>query len=442
MTSLTAKPGQPYAIVIGLDNVTGLQTARILACHKVPVIAIAKEAAHPFCRTKVCERILFADTANDQFITALVALGPELDQKAVLFPCSDLSVLLISRRRSDLERWYHVVLPEPQIVEMLMDKVSFYTYAREVGLPIPRTFILTSKEDVEQAAEELTFPCILKPPVKTPAWEQHVRAKVFKLSSAEELLAVYQRYSPWAKALMVQEWIEGTDAELYSCNCYFNADSKPLVTFVSRKLRQWPPEIGVSSLGEECRNDTVLQETIRLFQSVGYRGLGYVEMKRDVRTGKHFIIEPNIGRPTGRSAIAEAGGVPLLFAAYCDTVQGPLPANLEQKYGATKWIYLRRDIQSALYYWRRGDLSLVEWWRSWRGRKTDAVFSWTDPAPFWRDLIRSVGLLLRKNRSGAAASESNAVHGQAQLSLDLKSIPRVGMRPAHLEETMQNSPLV
>jgi D-aspartate ligase len=410
MTSSRAILRQPYAIVIGLDNVTGLQTARILARHKVPVIAIAKDPAHHFCRTKVCERILFANTANDEFITALMTLGPELNQKAVLFPCSDLSVLVISRRRDELERWYHVVLPEPQVVEMLMDKVSFYTYAREAALPIPRTFIITSMSEVERAAAELTFPCILKPPMRTPAWEQHVRAKVFKISNAEELLAVYERYSPWAKVLMVQEWIEGTDAELYSCNCYFNADSKPLVTFVSRKLRQWPPEIGVSSLGEECRNDTVLQETIRLFQSVGYRGLGYVEMKRDVRTGEHFIIEPNIGRPTGRSAIAEAGGVAMLYAAYCDTVQSPLPANLEQKYRGAKWIYLRQDIQSALHYWRRGDLTLMQWWRSWRGRKTDAVFSWTDPAPFWADLRRSIDLFLRKNKMHqASACESEAV---------------------------------
>lgn len=410
MTSSSALPEQPYAIVIGLDNVTGLQTARILSRHKVPVIAIAKDPAHHFCRTKVCERILFANTANDELITALMTLGPELNQKAVLFPCSDLSVLLISRRRDQLDRWYHVVLPEPQVVEMLMDKVGFYTYAREAGLPIPRTFIVTSMAEVEQAADKLTFPCIMKPPMRTPAWEKHVRTKVFKISNAAELRAVYQRYSPWARVLMVQEWIEGTDAELYSCNCYFNADAKPLVTFVSRKLRQWPPEIGVSSLGEECRNDTVLQETIRLFQSVGYRGLGYVEMKRDVRTGEHFIIEPNIGRPTGRSAIAEAGGVAMLYAAYCDTVQRPLPPNLEQQYGNAKWIYLRQDIQSALHYWRRGDLTLVQWLRSWRGCKGDAVFSWADQAPFWTDLRRSIGLFLRKNKmQQPGAFESEAV---------------------------------
>jgi predicted ATP-grasp superfamily ATP-dependent carboligase len=106
-------------------------------------------------------------------------------------------------------------------------------------------------------------------------------------------------------------------------------------------------------------------------------------MKRDQRTGQHFIIEPNIGRPTGRSAIAEAGGVEILYTKYCDLANLPLPANREQKYEGVKWIYLMHDIQSSFYYWRRGELTFREWWRSIRGPKYFAVLSWNDPAPFW-----------------------------------------------------------
>jgi D-aspartate ligase len=281
------------------------------------------------------------------------------------------------------------------VVEMLMDKVSFYTYAGEVGLPIPRTFLLKDRIDAEEAIKELTFPCIMKPPMKTPAWEKNTKAKVYKVSNPEEALAMYDRCSDWADMLMIQEWIEGDDANLYSCNCYFNADSEPLVTFIARKIRQWPPETGTSCLGEECRNDFVLTESIRLFRGVNYHGLGYVEMKCDERTGKHYIIEPNIGRPTGRSAIAEAGGVELLYTKYCDIVGLPLPANREQKYLGAKWIYLRRDIQSALYYWKRGKLTFREWWHSFRGSKRYAVFSLTDPSPFLYDLWKVIGMVIK-----------------------------------------------
>ncbi|MDQ2690939.1 MAG: carboxylate--amine ligase [Chloroflexota bacterium] len=389
----------PHAFVIGLDCITGLQTARILADHGIPVIALAKDPDHFCCQTRVCEKIVRANTASEEFIEVLEAMGPELPQKAVLFPCTDMSVLTLSRHRERLAAWYHVALPEPDVVEMLMDKVSFYTYAQEKGLPIPRTFFLRSRADAENAANQLTFPCIMKPPMKTPTWEKNTRVKVYKVNDREEFLGLYDRCSNWADLLMIQEWIEGSDANLYSCNCYFNACSEPLVTFIARKIRQWPPETGTSCLGEECRNDVVLEESIRLFRTVNYHGLGYVEMKRDERTGKHYIIEPNIGRPTGRSAISEAGGVELLYTKYCDVLNLPLPPNREQKYKGAKWIYLQHDIPSALHYWKRGELTVGDWWRSVRGPKRDAVLSWSDPAPFLHSL-RKVGKTLVRGRSG------------------------------------------
>jgi predicted ATP-grasp superfamily ATP-dependent carboligase len=195
--------------------------------------------------------------------------------------------------------------------------------------------------------------------------------------------------------LIAQEWVAGGESELYSCNCYYGRDGRPLVTFVARKLRQWPPETGTSSLGEEVRNDAVLAATLQLFDAVGYRGLGYVEIKRDPRTGRHVVIEPNVGRPTGRSAIAEAGGVELLYTMYCDATDRPLPRARVQRHVGARWIYWRHDFQAALHAWRRGELTLREWARSWRGRKAEAVFAWSDPGPFAADLSRAASRALR-----------------------------------------------
>ncbi len=385
----------PYAIVIGLDHVNGIQTARILARRQVPVIGVAKDPRHYCCRTRLCERILFTDTTSEALIDSLAELGPSLGAKAVLFPCTDPHVLLVSRHRRRLEPWYHITLPAPETVEMLMDKIRFYTFAIENGYPIPRTLFLRSRDDAEQAARELNFPCMLKPPLSgTPEWEKKSRLKAYLLSDPAEFLAVYRRYQHLSEVLIAQEWVAGPVSSLYSCNCYFNAAAEPVATFVARKLRQWPPETGESCLGEECRNDQVLEETLRLFRNVGYHGLGYLEMKQDCRNGRHYIIEPNVGRPTGRSPIAEAGGVELVYTMYCDAVGLPLPPCLEQHYGDAKWIYLRRDLQSALHHWRRGELTVGDWWRSVCGRKVDALFAWDDPGPFIGDLTRALRLYL------------------------------------------------
>ena len=386
----------PAAVLIGLDSMQGLQAARILHGRGVPVIAFAKDPQHDACRTNVCEEIRITNTRDDALVDALLELGRTLAHKAVLYPCEDANVLVVSRNRDILSHYFHIALPAADVVEMLMDKTRFYAYAHDHGLPIPPTHFLRTRDDLDIACNSLTFPAILKPANSaTRRWESNCIFSAFKVATTEELYTLYDGYRAYTDIFILQEWIEGPDSNLYSCNCYFDEHGQPLATFVSRKLRQWPPHIGKSSLGVECRCDEVLRETVRLFREVGYRGLGYVEFKLDERYNQYFIVEPNVGRPTGRCTIAEAGGVELLYTMYCDLVGLALPEGREQRYGTAKWVHLRHDLQSAAHYWLHGELTVREWLRSWRGGpKAFALFSLRDPGPFLSDLWRVTRALL------------------------------------------------
>jgi D-aspartate ligase len=382
------KSGEPPVVLVGMDSATALQAARIMAARGVPVIGVARDPRHPCCRTRACSRIITADTAGDGLIEALTRLAPSLGCRAVLVPCTDLSVLLISKHRDVLSAGYRFALPPHDVVEMLVDKARFCEFAQQKGLPIPATFFVRARDEVLAAARSLRFPVVLKPAVKTEAWDRLAGAKAFRVSTAEELVLLSSRLAGLCDGLIVQEWIAGSDSDHYTCNCYFSAESEPLVTFTTRKLRQWPRFGGEACLSEESDNEAVIRETVRLFRTAAHQGLGYLELKQDARSGEYLIIEPNVGRPTGRSASAEAAGVELLYTLYCDLLGRPLPAQRQQLYRGAKWIHCRRDVQSALQQWWRGELTAAAWFHSLRGPKTDALFSWRDPVPFFADLVR------------------------------------------------------
>ncbi|MBA3233910.1 MAG: carboxylate--amine ligase [Propionibacteriales bacterium] len=377
------------AVVVGLDNITGLQTARLLADRGVPVVGIAADRQHFGARTNACAETIECDLSGDELMATLDGLASRLNRPSVLLPCTDGTVSLLSRRRDELADLFRLPLASHDVVDLLMDKVRFAHHAHADGLSIPRTEVLESRLDAEQAALSLQFPCVLKPPVKSVVWRRHTSAKGFPVSDAEDFIRVYDEIAPWSPLLLAQEWVDGDEDGLFSCNAYFDQRGQPLVTFVARKLRQWPPQVGTSASGEECRNDEILAETLRLFGGVGFHGLAYLEMKLDRRTGQLVIIEPNVGRPTGRSAIAEAGGVELVYTAYCDAAGLPLPAAREQRYVGTKWLDLRRDIQAAVVAHRHGDLSFGEWVTSVRGPKAHAIWSRRDPLPFVVDLAHA-----------------------------------------------------
>jgi D-aspartate ligase len=405
---------EPYAVVIGFDCITGLQTARILADRGVPVVAVVSDGAHFACRSSAPEALVVGDTKGPGLVDTLESVAALLRHRPVLVPCTDESVLQIARQHDRLDAVAHVVQPEPAVIELLMDKVAFAGHAEAHGLPVPMTRVIRDREGALAAARELSFPCIAKPAVKSAAWDGVAGAKVVRVEDPGSLLELYDRVAQVAPTVLVQEWVEGPDSALFSCNGYFRR-GQPVATFVARKLRQWPPRQGTSCLGEEVRDDEVLEATVALFRSVGFHGLGYVEVKRDERSGKALIIEPNVGRPTGRSAIAEAGGVDLLLAMYRDTLGQPLPAGLRQTYRGVKWVHIARDVPSAWFYWRQGELTLPEWWRSLRGLKTDAVWSSKDPMPFLAQVGRDVAVGLR----GLVAPLSAAQRGRER-SLPLR----------------------
>ncbi len=390
------------AVVVGIDSLQGLQLTRCLHGHGVPVIGVARNSNSVYSQTRLAEEIVYVDTKGEPLVAALVALGKRLGQKAVMYPCTDITVLIVSRYREVLSEWFIFVLPDADVVELLLDKPNFYTYAQQQGLPIPPTAILHNREEAEAAAKTVPFPAILKPEKKTTLWEQNADGKVYKIDTPEAFLELYDRAADWTGTLILQEQIPGGEGSLIACNCYFTKDGKPVATFVSRKLRQYPPETGNGCLREEVRNDEVLRETLRLFEGVGYRGLGYVEMKRDERNGKHYFIEPNIGRPTGGSAIAEAGGVELHYALYCDALDLPLPPNLEQTYQGVKWLFLFEDLLSANEYRKRGQLTLRDWWRSISGKKRLAVISLQDPGPAAKLIINGIKERLKLNKRKSA----------------------------------------
>jgi D-aspartate ligase len=400
---------RPPAVVVGLDCITGLQSTRLFTERGIPVVGVVADRQHFCAKTRLPVAIVEAPLRGSELVDALVALGSRLEHPGVLIPCTDAAVLAISEGRDRLTA-FRFVLPDHEHVERLMDKVSFAEHAIASGLAIPPTAVLRTREDAERAVSTLVFPAVIKPGMKSPGWQAATRAKAIRVATPDDLLATFDRVRAWSDVLIAQSWIQGPEDGLISVNVYYDRSATSRVTFVARKLRQWPLETGTSSLGEEIRSPAAEAVAQALFGSVAYRGLGYVEAKVDERTGRLLIIEPNIGRPTGRSAIAEKGGVELLLSVYRDALGEPLPEAIVQRYGGVKWIYWRHDLQAAFLRFARGQLSPIGWWRSVRGPRIEAVFARRDPAPFVADVMNTFGFVLsaaRRRRIGAVLGDSD-----------------------------------
>lgn len=386
---------KPHAVVIKLDSTTGLQTSRILARYGIPVIGIADDPNHFCCNTNSCRQVLTSNTSNEELIDALIKLGKKLGGKSALFPCGDDSVLAVSAHRELLAEWYGFVMADHEIIDMLIDKVKLYRYLERGGFSIPPTYFVRNKSDLEETANKVSYPCIIKPPRPTLTWSKYFDKKVLKIRNPDELYAVFDNCLRAADVFIVQEWIDGTDSDIYQYYYYFDKNYKPIINYTSRKLRQWPIMLGEASLVENCPVDPVPRESIDIYSGLHYKGIISLEIKIDQSNARHYVIEPDVGRPNTSIGQVEASGVPILYTMYCDALGMALPSVTASKRTDVKWVSLGRDLLASREYYIRGELTFKQWLDSIRGVNAFAVLSIRDPIPAISDVCALFKKLLR-----------------------------------------------
>jgi len=370
---------KPKAIVVGLGP-HGIGVIRSLWMYRIPAIAVSSNFLNASGFTRLCSKVRYPDLYNENLMDFLIGISKKEREKPVLFLTIDENVSMVSKHRDALQRYFHFNLPQKETVDMLLNKKLFADFAKKENFLIPNTYFASNADEIINVSDCITYPCIIKPSFRGAAWEHSGVKKVYRVNDPRELVEQYRAIEYLQNDVIIQEWIPGVDAEVYFCLLYFNKAAKCVAHCVGRKLRQWPPECGSTSLAISCEQEHVLNESIRLFEKVNFRGMGSIEFKLDSRDNKFKITEPTAGRTNLQSAIATACGVNLPYIAYMDILGRDYTVHTKQINGI-KWINEYSDMRSSYYYIRHRKLNARQWLNSLKGKKAFAIFYLKDPLP-------------------------------------------------------------
>jgi predicted ATP-grasp superfamily ATP-dependent carboligase len=177
---------------------------------------------------------------------------------------------------------------------------------------------------------------------------------------------------------------------------------------VVRKLRQWPPGAGSTTLAVHVAAPEIATASNDLLSRAGWSGLCELEWKRHAATGELFLIEANPSRASLNLALAEASGIELLTRLYRDAAGLAPQAPRGAPRLGTRWIWWRADRASAAHYRRTGELTRMAYLRSLRGRPIEAEISWSDPMPFLIAMTRGLRRRLGEENAVTRASPSRS----------------------------------
>lgn len=355
------------AVVVG-GTLNALGVVRSLARARVPVLLVETTRKCPAAWSRHCTYVRVSSLEGEALIEALVRLASDLGCEPVLLLTTDESVLAVSAFRHRIEPLYHIDLPAAAMVQALANKTEFQALAEREGFSIPRGRALLGKADLDRIGD-LEPPLVLKPADKTLVLAGVVDRAV-RAETIGQARAAAAHMLTRAPSLIVQEWVDGPDTDIFFTLFSCSRASEPAAIFPGRKLVCSPPAVGSTAVcvaAPEAAED-LCRQTRHFVERVGYRGIGSLEFKRDSRTGRFLIIEPTVGRTDWQEEIATLCGLNIPVLAYHTALGTAVPP--------------ARDTAFLRYAWRSDrQFSLPRNTVSSRTRVVDGYFRWSDPMP-------------------------------------------------------------
>ena len=175
-------------------------------------------------------------------------------------------------------------------VMQVADKSKLVQAEEAAGLPVPVSAFFENSSQLPPI-EQFAYPIVLKPSLsKIPTQSGWITTTVRIINNQEDLKATL-RTDTYLKqhSFMLQEFIPGHGAGLF---CLFN-EGKPVQFFAHTRLREKPPQGGVSVLSQAAPIDKKLQAlTVRLLKAVNWHGAAMVEF-RIAEDGTAYLMEIN-----------------------------------------------------------------------------------------------------------------------------------------------------
>lgn len=226
-----------------------------------------------------------------------------LDKTIILIGCGDSYVEVISRNLEQLEN--NIIAPYMPFsrIEPLTDKQNFYKLCQEHGIDYPRTFSLSSIEELEQNIP-IRAPYVVKAADSPEYWRNPFKGqdKVFILDSEDEMKAAVTKIfqSGYSKSIIIQEYIPGDDSNMRVLTCYSDKNGSVKLMALGHVLLEehTPKGIGNHAVILNEFNDTLCQQIKVFLERLQYVGFSNFDLKYDARDGKFkaFELNPRQGR--------------------------------------------------------------------------------------------------------------------------------------------------
>jgi D-aspartate ligase len=406
---MAASEEHPLALVMGdVDLVRALGIAGISSAF----FGFADDSARFSRHVRVSLPWIDQWERQEELVVALLEFARAQPHVPVLFPQTDATLLLASRHRERLTEGLRLMLADRDLIDQLVDKGRFEELAARHDLPVPPAQRLRPTPDELPPALDLTYPLIVKPLTRTPAWTGLAgQSKALHVLEREDFAALWPRLSDVRTELLAQQLIPGPESRIESFHVYVDDTGAIAGQFTGRKIRTFPRAYGRSTAVEVVPLPDVAELGREVVARLQLRGVAKLDFKRDDRGRLHLLeINPRFNLWHYPGAVA---GVNLPAMVYADLTRSERPPAARSS-RRVAWCDPLQDLRAM----HSDGVSVLAWLRWVRGCEAICGLAREDPLPFLRGKLwaavwrRASSRAIRvARRAGASRIAPRALRG-------------------------------
>jgi predicted ATP-grasp superfamily ATP-dependent carboligase len=280
-------------LLTAAHSVGCLAAARALHARGVPVVVVGRPGSLAFCSRAVTRALVAPSSCNEpEAFARFVAEAARAHRVKVVMPLDDSSLMALDGVRPVLEKTARLALADSACLRVAMDKARLTETAARLGVPTPRSRLVTTLDEARAAAADLGYPVVVKPRASVPnrGVPVHLRFKVRFAGGWDGLEGILGRYLTHGRSLLLQEYCPGAltclegfcvEGTIVAVTQKHSAKTHPLTGFmdVVRTMVPLDPEL--------------VAQARRLLEGMRFEGLFNLQFRRSPRDGAPQIIDFN-----------------------------------------------------------------------------------------------------------------------------------------------------
>lgn len=322
----------------------------------------------------------------DRFLNWLEKLVKTSKFDVLIVPEEDTG-LLIAQNKKRIDNFIKIALSEYESIKFLGNKFFLISHAKNLGIPCPKTDLISKISDIQSYKKNIEFPLVLKP--VSSSGGRGIQY-IFKESELEAKAKI--NLIKYGKLLM-QDYIPGN--YYYGVSVIFNGKNEMRSAFVHQKIRQYPPTGGASTYAVSVRFPKLVELTEALLKSLRWYGVANVEFKIDQRDNIPKLMEAN-PRLWGSLQLTISSGVNIPYMLYQLALQGDIKPVFDYKTGIKFRWFLHGDAMhflSNLYKFKKNDSNILKLYEK---GNCHAIWSVSDPLPMLGNILSFLDFMTSK----------------------------------------------